>query len=108
MIPVVDFVVGAHSQEAITKRALDAWPESSQPVSGAVEVAVTLFEAEPATGTRTRRYPHGEPTMRTVLGRVERSLVDAGVLRSPTQVVGYPSCKRWGVTDAIQVRVYKP
>lgn len=47
-------------------------------ISGPVKVRVVAWE--PWEGTRSRRYPTGEPEPHTLFGRVRRALVDGGAI----------------------------
>lgn len=94
-------------QESIEKAMTAEWGPYPE-CEGALQVRVVVYEEYPATGTRTRVYPHGDPTCRTMAGRVERALVAAGVIASSTQVVDFSVVKAWAQADGVTVHVGRP
>jgi len=91
------------SQTDITASVDKAW--SSFPVDGAVVLTVVYEEEPPDSGTRTRVWPIGEPYGRSLLGRCERALLDAGVIHSRAQIVRESVDKTWGSVDSLRLSV---
>lgn len=102
-LPLFVLCAGA-SQEDITK-SVDALWADRPPVSGAVALSVIYEERPPDSGTRTRVWPEGEPFARSLLGRCERAIIEAGVVRARSQVVDEHVVKRYGSRDSLRFAV---
>lgn len=98
------FTADGWSQEAVSKAAFSAWTSPTS-VDGPLALTAHVEEATPDGGTRSRVWPHGEPWPSTMLGRVQRALLDAGVLRSKDQLVYVAVSKTWGPSDSVKVTV---
>lgn len=68
-------------------------------------VTVRVVHYEPSAGTRTRRYPRGEPATTTLWTRARSALLTCGIIASGGDVVEHSVRKAWGPSHQVTIDV---
>jgi hypothetical protein len=68
-------------------------------------VTVRVVHYEPSAGTRTRRYPRGEPSTTTLWSRARSALLGVGIITTGHDIMESSVRKTWGPTHQVTIDV---